>query len=142
MISQENPVKPTSQELILKEVEKLLNATKNSYQEIKRFTLEQIWKILQVLIATTIQIIEIIGNDLSGPEKKQIAMNIISDFYDNIFVVVDVPFIPQILESYLHKYIKTFIMILVGSTIDSMVKVFKDVGVFKQKLQYQGMFPI
>jgi hypothetical protein len=23
-----------------------------------------------------------------------------------------------------------------------MVKVFKDVGVFKQKLQYQGMFPI
>jgi hypothetical protein len=97
---------------------------------------------LQILIATTIQIIEIIGNDLSGPEKKQIAMNIISDFYDNIFVVVDVPFIPQILESYLHKYIKTFIMILVGSTIDSMVKVFKDVGVFKQKLQYQGMFPI
>jgi|694.fasta_scaffold06833_30 hypothetical protein len=142
MINQENLVKPTSQELILKEVEKLLNATKNSYQEIKRFTLEQVWKILQILIATTIQIIEIIGNDLSGPEKKQIAMNIISDFYDNIFVVVDVPFIPQILESYLHKYIKTFIMILVGSTIDSMVKVFKDVGVFKQKLQYQGMFPI
>ena len=140
--NQNQPVKPTSRELILQEVEKLLNASKGSYEDIKRFTLDQVWKILQILIATTIQIIEIIGNDLSGPEKKEIALNIVSNFYDNVFIVVDVPFVPQFLESYLHKYIKAFLMALVSSTIDSMVKIFRDVGVFKQKLQYQGMFPI
>lgn len=135
-------LKPTSQELILKEVEKLLSETQKSYQDIKKFTLEQTWKILQILISTVIQVIEIIGQDLTGPDKKELAMNIISNFYDTIFLVIDIPGIPNFLEAYLHKYVKTLIMIFVSSTIDSMVRVFREVGVFKKKIQYQGIFPV
>jgi hypothetical protein len=130
----------TSQDLVLNEVEKLIATTKETYKDVKRFAVAQVWKILQLYIAATIQIIEIIGNDLSSPEKKELAMNMISKFYDSVFLVVDVPFVPSIIESYLHSYVKQFLMILVSSTIDSMVKIFREVGVFKPKLVYNQNF--
>jgi uncharacterized protein YutE (UPF0331/DUF86 family) len=130
----------TSQELVLNEVEKLIATTKETYKDVKRFAVAQVWRILQLYIAATIQIIEIIGNDLSSPEKKELAMNMISKFYDSVFLVVDVPFVPSIIESYLHVYVKRFLMILVSSTIDSMVKIFREVGVFKPKLVYNQNF--
>lgn len=130
----------TSQELVLNEVEKLIITTKEAYKDVKRFALAQVWKILQLYIAATIQIIEIIATDLSSPEKKALAMNMISKFYDSVFLVVDIPFVPSIIESYLHSYVKSFLMILVSSTIDSMVKIFREVGVFKPKLVYNQSF--
>lgn len=130
----------TSQELVLNEVEKLIQTTKETYKDVKRFAVAQAWKILQLYIAATIQIIEIIATDLSSPEKKELSMNMISKFYDSVFLVVDVPFVPSIIESYLHVYVKRFLMILVSSTIDSMVKIFREVGVFKPKLVYNQNF--
>lgn len=130
----------TSQDLVLNEVEKLIETTKETYKDVKRFAVAQVWKILQLYIAATIQIIEIIATDLSSPEKKQLAMNMINKFYDSVFLVVDVPFVPSIIESYLHVYVKRFLMILVSSTIDSMVKIFREVGVFKPKLVYNQNF--
>ena len=139
--NQENPlIKPASQDLVNQEIEKLIEATKTAYQDVKRFAVAQVWKILQLFIAATIQIIEIIAHDLSGPEKKELAMSMISKFYDSVFLVVDLPFLPPIIESYLHSYIKQFMMILVSSTIDSMVKIFREVGVFKPKLAYSQNF--
>jgi hypothetical protein len=134
------PEKITSQELIQKEVEKLILTTKETYKDIKKFAIGQMWKILQLVIAAIIQIIEIIGNDLSSVEKKELALNMVSNFYDTIFLVVDIPGIPSFIESYIHKYVKALVMIFVSSTIDSMVRIFREVGVFKKKLQYQGIF--
>lgn len=131
---------PTSQELVQKEVEKLIETTKETYKDVKRFAIAQVWKILQLYIAATIQIIEIIANDLSGPAKKELAMSMISQLYDSVFLVVDIPMVPSIIESYLHSYVKQFLMILVSSTIDSMVKIFREVGVFKPKLVYSQNF--
>lgn len=133
-------VQKTSQELVLSEVEKLIKTTKETYKDVERFAVAQVWKILQLYIAATIQIIEIIGKDLSSPDKKELAMTMISKFYDSVFLVVDVPFVPSIIESYLHSYVKQFLMILVSSTIDSMVKIFREVGVFKPKLLYNQNF--
>jgi uncharacterized protein YutE (UPF0331/DUF86 family) len=130
----------TSQDLVLNEVEKLIETTRETYKDVKRFAISQAWKILQLYIAATIQIIEIIATDLSSPEKKELAMNMIDKFYDSVFLVVDVPFVPSIIESYLHVYVKRFLMILVSSTIDSMVKIFREVGVFKPKLVYNQNF--
>jgi hypothetical protein len=48
-------------------------------------------------------------------------------------LVVDVPFVPNLLEPAMHKYIKSFLMILVGSTIDAMVATFRDIGIFQTK---------
>jgi uncharacterized protein YutE (UPF0331/DUF86 family) len=130
----------TSQDLVLNEVEKLIETTKETYKDVKRFAVAQVWKILQLYIAATIQIIEIIATDLSSPEKKELAMSMISKFYDSVFLVVDIPMVPSIIESYIHSYVKQFLMILVSSTIDSMVKIFREVGVFKPKLVYNQSF--
>lgn len=123
----------TSTELISTEVEKLTETVKTSLSGLKRIALAEAWKILQITIATIIQIIEAIGNDLSSPEKKTLALKLLSDFYDAVFTVVDVPVVPHILESMIHKHVKAFLMILVSSTIDSMVAVFRNAGVFQPK---------
>jgi len=123
----------TSTELISMEVEKLTETVKTSLQGLKRVALAEAWKVLQIAIATVIQIIEAIGNDLSSPEKKALALKLLSDFYDTVFTVVDVPVVPHVLESMIHKHVKALLMILVSSTIDSMVAVFRNAGVFQPK---------
>lgn len=137
--SQENPVvtnQPKSRELVLAEAEKLIVATKSSFSDVQRFAVDKAWNLLQLAIASTIQIIEVIAQDLTSPEKKQLAMNILEKFYDTVFLAVDVPFIPPIIERYLHSYIKSFLMMLVSSSIDSMVKIFRETGIFRPKLSY------
>jgi hypothetical protein len=122
-----------SEKLIVQEVEKLTVNTKKLLPEVQKIAVDEAWKLLQLITATIIQIIESIGKDLSGPEKKKMALDLISRFYDSTFIIVDVPYLPNILESYLHKYVKQFLMMLVGSTIDSMVTIFRNTGVFLKK---------
>lgn len=125
----------TSRELIRLEVEKLILNTKDRLQEVKRFALGEAWKILQLATATVIQIIEAIGNDLAGPDKKQLAMELLNKFYDNIFLVVDIPVVPNIIEPIIHKYVKAFLMILVSASIDALVTTFRNAGIFLAKNQ-------
>ena len=122
-----------SEKLIVQEVEKLTVNTKKLLPEVQKIAVDEAWKLLQLITATIIQIIESIGKDLSGPEKKKMALDLISRFYDSTFIIVDVPYLPNILESYLHKYVKQFLMMLVGSTIDSMVTIFRNTGVLLKK---------
>jgi hypothetical protein len=91
------------------------------------------WKVLQLATASIIQIIEAIGNDLSGPDKKALAMDLLNKFYDNVFVVIDIPVVPNILEPVIHKYVKAFLMVLVGASIDALVTTFRNTGVFLKK---------
>ena len=120
----------TVKEMVSIEVEKLIGQAKTSLKEIKVVALAQAWKILQLAIAATIQIIENTATDLAGKDKKTIAMELLSKFYDSVFIVVDVPFVPNLLEPIIHRYVKSFLMILVGSTIDAMVTTFRNTGVF------------
>jgi hypothetical protein len=122
-----------SQELIAQEVKKLIETVKTSLSDMKRIALSEAWKILQLAISSVIQIIEAIGKDLSSPDKKKLAMDLLSEFYDKVFLVVDVPVVPNFLEPVIHKYVKAFLMLLVSSTIDSMVTVFRNTGVFEPK---------
>ena len=107
----------TSQELITQEVQKLIETVKKSFKDIKRIALSEAWKVLQLAIATVVQIVEAIGTDLSSPDKKQLAMNLLSEFYDKVFLIVDVPVVPNLLEPVIHKYVKAFLMLLVSSTM-------------------------
>lgn len=122
-----------SEKLIVQEVEKLTVNTKKLLPEVQKIAVDEAWKLLQLITATIIQIIESVGKDLSGPEKKKMALDLINKFYDSTFIIVDIPYVPNILESYLHKYVKQFLMMLVGSTIDSMVTIFRNTGVFLKK---------
>lgn len=120
----------TSIEQIKLEAEKLTNQTKESLKTVKVIALAQAWKILQLVIAAIIQIIEEIGADLSSPEKKLLAIDCVSKFYDSVFLVIDVPFVPNMIEPIIHKHVKSILMILVSSTIDAMVTTFRNAGVF------------
>jgi len=123
----------STKDLIRQEVENLINETKKSVADVKKFAVSEVWKILQLLTAVVIQLIENLGNDLSSPDKKKLALELISSFYDNIFKVVDIPWVPSIVEPIIHSHVKSFLMLLVGSGIDAMVATFRQVGVFKPK---------
>lgn len=128
------PIVPlTSRDLIRTEVEKLIAKTKESLNEAQRIAIAEAWKILQITTASVIQIIEAIGNDLSSPQKKELAMSLLEKFYDSVFTIIDIPMVPNLIEPIIHKYIKIIIMILVSSTIDALVVTFRNTGVFLKK---------
>lgn len=120
----------TPQELIKAEIEKLINNTKESVGIVKSVALAQAWKILQLAVASIVQIIEQIATNLAGPDKKVIAMEALSKFYDSVFVMIDIPFVPNIFEPIIHRYVKSILMIMVSATIDAMVTTFRNTGVF------------
>lgn len=128
-----------TKEIIRQEIEKVTQATKESLAEIKVFAIAEVWRILQLLVALVIQLIENLANDLSSPEKKNLAMEVIEKFYDDIFVLVKVPFIPKIISPVIKGHIKSILMIFVSSCIDAMVITFRQVGVFKVSTTIQSI---
>jgi hypothetical protein len=120
----------TVKEQLKLELEKLINQVKNQTQSAKNIALDQAWKILQLVLAQLVQALEDIGNELSGSNKKAIVLDLLSSFYDKVFIVVDVPFVPSFLEIIIHKHVKALLMILAGSSIDALVTTFRNVGVF------------
>lgn len=104
-----------------------------SLGEVKNVAISQAWKILQLAVAETVQSLETNSENLAGPDKKALAMNYLSKFYDSVFVIVDIPMIPSFVQPIIRKYVKVFLMALVGSSIDAMVTTFRQVGVFKPK---------
>lgn len=123
-----------SRDLIKQEVEKLILNVQNSLQEVKRVAVSEAWRILQLTTASIIQIIEKLGHDISSPEKKALAMELLNKFYDSVFLVVDIPVVPNLLEPIIHKYVKAFLMVLLGATIDALVTTFRNTGVFLKKV--------
>jgi hypothetical protein len=121
--------------LIYQEIKIIIDETKDSFKNTKSFAVGEAWKILQLLTATVVQLIEQFGNSLSSPDKKQLALDIISDFYDSIFIRIDIPWVPSVLEPVIHSHIKNFLMIFVSAGIDAMVTTFRNIGVFKNKSQ-------
>lgn len=123
----------TTKEIIKNEVQKIIEQSKESLNEIKVFALAEVWKLLQLLTAVVIQLIENLGHNLSSPEKKELAMEVIGRFYDEIFVNIKISFMPSFVTSLFKVHIKSIIMIFVSSGIDAMVTTFRQVGVFKPK---------
>jgi hypothetical protein len=111
-------------------VDHLTQQSQNSLQNVKRVAISEAWKVLQLTTASTIQVIEKVASDLSGSDKKTIAMNVISNFYDKVFLVVDIPLLPNFMEPFIHKNVKAFLMMLVGVTIDALVTTFRETGIF------------
>ena len=80
-----------------------------------------------------VQITEAIARDLEGKEKKDIVIDYVNRFYDTAFIVVDIPLVPNFLEPIIHSYVKKILMILVSSSIDATVSIFRQTGIFLQK---------
>jgi hypothetical protein len=108
----------------------LVQKNKDKLEVVKSIAINEAWKILQLTIADIIQIIQINSPELAGSDKKIIALDTISKFYDKVFIIVDLPFVPKPIQPIIQKYIKSLLMLLVGSSIDAMVSTFKNLGLF------------
>jgi len=115
---------------LFSKLEDLINKVKKSLSSNKSVAVNQAWGILQLAVADTVQVIEDNNPSLKGSNKKEIALNMISNFYDKVFLVVNIPYVPSALQPIIQKYIKALLMLLVSSTIDSMVEIFRQTGVF------------
>jgi len=90
----------------------------------------QAWNVLQLATVDIIQSIEINSPTLKGADKKTLAMAMISNFYDQVFTVVNFPFVPKPLQPIIQKYVKQILMLLVSSSIDALVITFRNTGIF------------
>jgi hypothetical protein len=115
------------------DLENLIQENQKILGEVKTVAIAQAWKILQLAIAKIIQNIENKSKTLAGKDKKEIAMILLSQFYDSVFIAIDIPLVPTVAESIIHRYTKSFLMILVSSSIDAMVATFREIGVFSSK---------
>lgn len=122
-----------NKELILNEFNKIIEETKISLGDTKKVALNQAWKILQITVAYVVQLLERSANELSGSDKKVFAMELLSKFYDSVFIVVDIPFVPNVLEPIIHKQVKNILMVLVSASIDATVTIFRNTGIFLKK---------
>ena len=120
-------------ELVLAQAEIITLQTKESLKDLKKIALSEAWKILQLATAGVVQIIEKLASDSGGAEKKEIAIAYLNSFYDKVFVVVDIPFVPNIIEPVMHKYVKTMLMIMASASIDATVTIFRQTGIFLRK---------
>lgn len=120
------------QEILKPELEKLINQSKNAIGEVKRVALSQAWNILQITVASIVQQIEINSPELTGKDKKTIALSILSQFYDSVFIIIDIPFVPPFLEPIIRSSVKNILMVLVGASIDAIVTTFKQTGIFNK----------
>jgi len=127
------PINYNVKDKILEEAELITISTKSALENVKSVALSEAWKLLQLATASIIQIIESLASNLAGQEKKAIAIEYLNSFYDKIFVVIDIPFVPNLFEPIIHKYIKQILMIMVSSTIDATVTIFRQTGVFLRK---------
>lgn len=123
----------TTKEMILEQAEKANLELKESLKNLKKVALSEAWKVLQLVTASVVQIIEEIAKDLTGSDKKAIAIEYISKFYDTAFSIIDIPLVPSALEPIIYQYAKTILMVMISSSIDAMVTIFRQTGVFIKK---------
>ena len=121
-------------ELVQVKVDLLVNQVKLSLKDLKTVAISEAWKILQLAVVEIIQQIEQSGSELKGKDKKALAMELLSKFYDSVFMIIDIPFVPNLIEPIIHRHVKSLLMILVGSTIDAMVTAFRQMGVFEDRV--------
>jgi hypothetical protein len=113
-------------------IDQLIKVTKTD--SIKKISISDAWKILQLATADVITFIERNnGINLDGKSKKELALLYIEKFYDAVFVIIGIPFVPAFLEPIIHRYVKKLLMTLVASSIDALVVTFKRTGFFPSK---------
>jgi hypothetical protein len=116
--------------IVLLQINNIVDSAKAILKQAQSVAVPQAWNVLQLAVADIVQQIQLTHPELKGSNKKEIAMNAVSSFYDQVFLVVEFPFLPQFLQPIIQRYVKQLLMILVGASIDAMVTTFKNTGVF------------
>ena len=119
-----------TQKLSVNDLGNLVVKAKEMIRNAKAVAMPQAWNVLQLATAEVIQNIEDNNPSLKGVDKKTLAMTIISKFYDQVFTIINFPFVPQLLQPIIQRYVKQILMLLVSATIDALVTTFRNSGVF------------
>jgi hypothetical protein len=119
-----------TQNLSVNDLGNLVVKAKEILKNAKAVAVPQAWNVLQLATAEVIQSIEDNSPSLKGADKKTLAMTMISNFYDQVFTIINFPFVPQILQPIIQKYVKQILMLLVSATIDALVTTFRNSGIF------------
>lgn len=119
-----------TQNLSVNNIQSLVEKAKTILKTVKDVAMPQAWNVLQLATVDIIQSIEINSPTLKGADKKTLAMAMISNFYDQVFTVVNFPFVPKPLQPIIQKYVKQILMLLVSSSIDALVITFRNTGIF------------
>jgi hypothetical protein len=119
-----------TQNLSVSNIQSLVEKAKTILKAVKDVAMPQAWNILQLATVDIIQSIENNSPNLKGADKKTLAMAMISNFYDQVFTVVNFPFVPKLLQPIIQKYVKQILMLLVSSSIDALVITFRNTGIF------------
>jgi hypothetical protein len=116
--------------LSVNNIQSLVDKAKSLLQSASVVAMPEAWKVLQLAVAEIIQSIEDNNPNLKGADKKTLAMTMISNFYDQVFTIINFPFVPKFLQPIIQKSVKSLLMILVSATIDSLVTIFRNNGTF------------
>jgi hypothetical protein len=119
-----------NQNLPVNDLGNLVVKAKEILKNAKAVAMPQAWKVLQLATAEVIQTVEDNNPSLKGVDKKTLAMGMISKFYDQVFTIINFPFVPQVLQPIIQKYVKQILMLLVSATIDALVTTFRNSGIF------------
>jgi hypothetical protein len=119
-----------NQNLSVNDLGNLVVKAKEILKNAKAVAMPQAWKVLQLATAEVIQTVEDNNPSLKGVDKKTLAMGTISKFYDQVFTIINFPFVPQVLQPIIQKYVKQILMLLVSATIDALVTTFRNSGIF------------
>ena len=119
-----------TQNLSVNNLGTLVVNAKEILKNTKAVAMPQAWNILQLATAEVIQSIEDNSPSLKGADKKTLAMTMVSNFYDQVFTIINFPFVPKLLQPIIQKYVKQILMLLVSATIDALVTTFRNSGVF------------
>lgn len=119
-----------SNQMVQLQINNIVESAKTILKQAQSVAVPQAWNVLQLAVADIVQQIQLTHPELKGSNKKEIAMNAVSSFYDRVFLVVEFPFLPQFLQPIIQRYVKQLLMILVGASIDAMVTTFKNTGIF------------
>ncbi len=114
-------------------INKLAGARNALALEGKPFTISDAWNLFQTALAEIVKIIEAVLTDVSGAEKKAIALQYLDKFYDDVIVKLDIPYVPSALEPVVKKVFKKLFMYLANGAIDATVNIFKKLGVFTKE---------
>lgn len=117
-------------QLSVNDLTNLVNKAKEILKSAKSVAMPQAWNILQLAVAEVIQNIEDNNPNLRGADKKTLAMAMLSNFYDQVFTIINFPFVPKLLQPIIQKYVKQILMLLVSSSIDALVTTFRNAGIF------------
>jgi len=119
-----------NQNLPVNDLGNLIVKAKEILKNAKAVAMPQAWNILQLATAEVIQTVENNNPSLKGVDKKTLAMGMISKFYDQVFTIINFPFVPQVFQPIIQKYVKQILMLLVSATIDALVTTFRNSGIF------------